>query len=977
MTVILTNTSKKFTSFRVLPISPAHSGILSVQYELPKRISAGLSWPITVHFKPTTARDVDAKVNIKIEEGYFSIPVKLRKKRTVVTVEPATLDFGTLTIGQTNHQSIKLRNDGASPTTIIISGSFKKLFDTLHTNPITNVQEPFFTIKPILYQIDLEPHSEKMFDVTFAPNEETDFSCDITFTERQDNTEKNFTVVIRGKATSSPVFVSSSDLDFRWCFYGETYSDEVEILNNSNVTANVEPLIPRKLKKTIFFEPPNACIQPKSSYKFKVLFCPLIDSVAEDFLLKLNIGVKGQALPATLHIKANVTPRAPQLSKSTIRCGETYVNVERIEKIKIRNMSKLPQMLGFLSTPANIKTRPSVFTLIGEEEMEVEVGIIAPRVGTYVQEIYLSNEYGDRQSLLIEGTGLTPELFFSESTIYMPTCPVGVSVTASTVMTNTTGESLEFQFQTTCPHVIVSPTFGTIRPKETLAVTLFLNAPSEKPPPPAVADPPSPVTGKRRPGRASKTSRVQAHDAPPPAAAQGQNPYEDWAVMDEAVVPWGRQKTVALRCGVKGHSALAFLLDVHCAVARPNLVGSVLLPAAPAAVEAKSTAKTAKKAKDVAPPPTVDTITITPFHSVVEIDFGEISIFHRETRTCLLRNDSDEPVRLQLQPWNALSPFAVLHFPHGVLQPRQEAGVVLQFRPLAYGEFRDVFGVFAGGTSEVQLRVRGSCCLTDLLITTEDMADVPYEDDEAMSEVVFEPILAGEVATQSVYFHNLGSFPLQVRLELAVPTAAAPEEGGAAPHGPPNMELLAKTFLFHPARFDVAPRTRVASQVLFRPRAEGLAVAILKVKAGGFEERLRVSGRGCGRSIYAVFPAVDQQASKLHLPHVGTVYEYPLRFRFARGESKTIVLGSVKGGPTAECVVERWNDYYGAIGWQVGPMRWTVPPGAPTRLVLTLQTAQAAQREVFIPFCRFALTVKCNSDPSNDRTYYISCTGAS
>ncbi|CAD2222267.1 hypothetical protein ADEAN_000980700 [Angomonas deanei] len=50
--ITLTNCSKKFTTFRVLPISPASASVLAFEYTPPSQIPAGLSWPVKGNFYP-------------------------------------------------------------------------------------------------------------------------------------------------------------------------------------------------------------------------------------------------------------------------------------------------------------------------------------------------------------------------------------------------------------------------------------------------------------------------------------------------------------------------------------------------------------------------------------------------------------------------------------------------------------------------------------------------------------------------------------------------------------------------------------------------------------------------------------------------------------------------------------------------------------------------------------------------------------
>ncbi|CAD2222268.1 hypothetical protein ADEAN_000980800 [Angomonas deanei] len=726
-----------------------------------------------------------------------------------------------------------------------------------------------------------------------------------------------------------------------------TYKNEVTIYNNSNVSANVDPKVPADLREVLAFDPPSACIQPKSSYSFSVIFTPVDEIVDENFSIKANFKVKGQALPASLLIKAQLTHRQPEVSKNYFDLGEIFVNQEQAFSVSVKNSSKLIQTIGILDLPQNIKVSPDVLQFLPEEEVTLNFGIVPPCLGKFSQEIVVINEYGDKSPIIIDGVGKRPKLFFSDSQIALPPCAVGSSISASTVVTNTTGRAIQFQFKSSEKLISISPSFGTIAPGSTLPIFFELSTVFV---PKSTEDTGKPAEQPRKKSQQRVRSKSQLSEAP-------QEPVTDFSSW-KPISPTAKVKTASITCFDRENTDDAFLIDINCIVVEPVLVAACLIESAQASVAVKpNNVKASKKNKEISLP--VDAVTVTPYSSKTKIDCGEISIFHSLERHVLIRNNSANPVQLRMLPMNPVSPFSIVRFPCSPLPPFSEDCCLLQFKPRDYGEYQESVVIYSEDTNRVELDLKGMCCFTNIIISEHESQAADFSDIETIGSFWFDTTIRGENSSKTLYLYNLGSFSLQVSLELS--------DADKEKHG---------VFLFHPSKFDVAAKSFTTVQLVFAPQEEGLTEADLKIKAGGFEEKMRLIGRSSATSVYTIIPLVDRHEEKINPSQMGLSHEYPLLFKFTKGETKRFMVGSVKNGPSVECFVEKWNDYYEAIGWKVDIFRFSVPGGTESRLSISLKSEQEQTKDVFIPFCRFTLNIKCSSDSQNDRVYYISCVGS-
>eukprot|EP00796_Vickermania_ingenoplastis_P012558 gene12558-8607_t len=971
--VKLTNVTNGFNSFRVSPVSPEFSDIISIDYVLPPRIAAGLSWTIRIKFRPVKNEDITTKFQITTESGYFFLPVRTLKKRAVVTVDVSEVDFGTLTLGDSKKKNIMLYNNGASLGSVYISGSFKKIAEKMHIDPVSKQEFPYLVMNPLMFRIDIPAFSKFQLELIFAPYEEVDFNCTIIFSDRHEASDSDYVVTVRGQATSLPVHVSSPALNFSWCFYGCTYSREVSIMNSANITAIVEPEVPKDLEQVIRFDPKMICIQAGTELNIMAYFTPQ-PFLGTDFTAVIDFNVKGQTLPATVKIAASLTTREPSVQTMSIDVGTCFNNSESISGLPVTNQSDLPQMLGFPRLPENISVYPQTLTILPKETYEFQICVVPPCVGRYSQQLVLLNEYGDKKSIEITGIGSLPALKFSECTIFLPPCSLDSSVSASTVVRNTTKEYRQFFFQVPGDYIRVSPSTGALRPGESIPVVIFFVAPPEFIA--VAAEPPPPTTLKQ--AKRKRVTKAHGHPREAPLVAEVEQPkvssYVDWEDPGElspgSPSMWSKHKCVLLRCtssAASEKSEETCFIKIHCTAIKASVVGRSLLSiksAVPDAAPEKKATKGSKKA-DPAPtmPTAIDRIDVSPFNCTLFVDFGEVTLNRVTQRVCFLKSNEEGATTFQLRPVDLVSPFTVVRYPDHLFLPGEEDIVIIQFQPSEYGVYSDVITFSSSTGNDVDIFLSGACCCTDLVVSLDANMDVSNPR-ESVDTVPIPTTLLTETTQVPLYFYNLGAFALDVSLQFDETVDWT----------------LRRTFVLHPDKFIVPPKGKMVSSCYFTPQKDGPYEQRIAVKAGGFEHALRFEGRGCGQRIY-VIPPKENSASQAQItsvdaadPHHGKSAVYPYHLHFARGEGKHFTFGSIRGGPAAECLVEGWTDVFTKAGWSVDTMRLVVPSGGTQTLGIHLSYNDMANDGV-IPYCRFSIHLRCPADPSVDTTLYLCCTG--
>ena len=74
-TILLTNISNTFSSFKILPMPDKYADYFEIYHNPPGRMSAGISCKITIRFTPDVNIDIDTHLPILTQTGPLNIPV--------------------------------------------------------------------------------------------------------------------------------------------------------------------------------------------------------------------------------------------------------------------------------------------------------------------------------------------------------------------------------------------------------------------------------------------------------------------------------------------------------------------------------------------------------------------------------------------------------------------------------------------------------------------------------------------------------------------------------------------------------------------------------------------------------------------------------------------------------------------------------------------------------------------------------------
>jgi hypothetical protein len=122
-TILLTNVSFSFNSFKVLPLDDSIKDFFEIKYTPTGRMSAGLSTTIQITFMPQLNQDINQVLPILAETGPINIPLICTCKKALLEVPEPIIDFGDVIFGEQATKNLKITNSGALSSKIYIKTS--------------------------------------------------------------------------------------------------------------------------------------------------------------------------------------------------------------------------------------------------------------------------------------------------------------------------------------------------------------------------------------------------------------------------------------------------------------------------------------------------------------------------------------------------------------------------------------------------------------------------------------------------------------------------------------------------------------------------------------------------------------------------------------------------------------------------------------------------------------------------------------
>ncbi len=368
----------------------------------------------------TTATDglvgVFSVFNDKCTDVLDSVIVKLVISETKLSlVDAADLDFGDVIVGKAKTQTIRIKNDGPSDAYLDANMSIAAPYSVITTRPIL----PVTLKKDEIIEVD----------VTFSPTATGRFDLPSIISSTNNGSGNNIAcsgdleLPITGVGVNSN-FEYIKELDFGNVLVCSPNKDSVITIKNKNnkkvkFTSITNEGNDPTLFSAVLISDPNKEYGLDEEMQFRVTFNsnsqPLgFKSALANFLITfvedasttvLSIGYRG-----TIEGLETITIPNNQLDFGDIAMGVTAGP----RKVKIKNTGKLTRTYSFTNNDPEITITPSNFTLIPDEEIDLDVSVLVKTEGVFTKNATIKeNDCNLTFDLVIIGKSIASEVAIS------------------------------------------------------------------------------------------------------------------------------------------------------------------------------------------------------------------------------------------------------------------------------------------------------------------------------------------------------------------------------------------------------------------------------------------------------------------------------------------------------------------------------------------------------------------------------------
>ncbi|CAN2388222.1 Cilia and flagella associated protein 74 [Pristimantis euphronides] len=465
--ITLTNASYTINFCKLVGVSDHLKDFITLQFDPPGQMSAGMSCEMIVIFKPMINEDLEGEVMMLSQTGPFSVPVKCTTKKCELAIDKECINFGTHVIGETAIHYIKLTNRGALGTR----------FSVKQITQANNVQKtsPDVSPKDMMSSASVDNNSQDA-DVHFSP-ELTDQSPEIPKSAQQDYER---TSPQREGAESAKVHTNATI---------ESLSEKSPALGEDLHEGSLEEGAEIRLG-----EGTDGEIGPFSSVKIPVVFTPTYPGNSSSLFEITFENQSCEAIPVTaigssidvpvyvpnsnVDLKICMYDRLYQDSIVVKNRATTALRLKFEVCKELRNHMELLPKTGFIQAQSSFSVQ---LKFLPRHSLSQDASAYFDKE-TGVLEAPLTILVVDQTrpvSFTVHAVVTTSDLEISPKEVDFGHCTIYEGVQASIQLSNKSILPQEFGFMGIPEYVDIQPndSFGTILPLETITLKIILKAP--------------------------------------------------------------------------------------------------------------------------------------------------------------------------------------------------------------------------------------------------------------------------------------------------------------------------------------------------------------------------------------------------------------------------------------------------------------------------------------------------------------------
>lgn len=252
-----------------------------------------MSCPITIRFTPQKNEDISDCLPLLAKTGPIMIPLICTCKKSIVRIDSPIVDFGQVIYGEQCTRKIRLENQGALETDIIMKtnrgadlqkeGDTSSYVTSIHekkeeTESISRVASPEKTsnLMQCLTQLKfprvskIKEYSTLEIPFIYTPIEKGEFTLPLLVYFENFMYSPPIEIVLKGECVDVPIYVERPIYDFEICFLNHVYRDKLIFYNRSPNPMKIQIIPPKETRNFFEFNPILGYIQGNSNFEIWV-----------------------------------------------------------------------------------------------------------------------------------------------------------------------------------------------------------------------------------------------------------------------------------------------------------------------------------------------------------------------------------------------------------------------------------------------------------------------------------------------------------------------------------------------------------------------------------------------------------------------------------------------------------------------------------------------------------------------------------
>ncbi|XP_067447707.1 cilia- and flagella-associated protein 74 isoform X2 [Thunnus thynnus] len=288
---------------------------------------------------------------------------------------------------------------------------------------------------------EVGPFESIKLEIVFTPTIPGEARLDFHI-KFSDVTSKPIPIKVKGVAVSFPVWVVQPSIDLKICMFDRLYQDSIMVQSSASTALKLNFEVCPEMRKHMEILPKTGFIQAQSSFNAQLKFLPRrsLSKDAKTFFdtdtgvleVPMTVQVAGQVQLVHFTVQAVMTSSDLQFDRTEVDFGYCSIHQSIKSRVRLTNMSLLPQDFGFLGVPEFMDVQPNdgFGTLLPQETLEIDLIFSASKAKEY--NFQLSCKSGINRVFLLScrAVGVRPPLELSHSLVKFGATAVGDHSTA-------------------------------------------------------------------------------------------------------------------------------------------------------------------------------------------------------------------------------------------------------------------------------------------------------------------------------------------------------------------------------------------------------------------------------------------------------------------------------------------------------------------------------------------------------------------